>query len=299
LENNVALQLDLPNDRVADFVAFILARHDLYKRKRAEPELGPADWTDDPILRQYRFCNVYRELDTVTKWIATNWREPWADDKDLWFAMTVARWVNWPDTLAELGYPGSFDARYRKRFIDVLKSRAARGEKVWTGAYMIGTQGNAVDKPVFIADHVLAPVWRMRDKLRPVAGDTLASFAHRMIAVKNHGKFMVGQVVADTKYAQCSPLALAADWSTWAISGPGSRRGLSRIVGRELTASWPDGLWLDTLQTLHVRVKRAVQGARMPAIHAQDVQNCLCEFDKYERVRLGEGKPRSRYTPAR
>lgn len=28
---------------------------------------------------------------------------------------------------------------------------------------------------------------------------------------------------------------------------------------------------------------------------AQDIQNCLCEFDKYERVRLGEGAPKQRY----
>ena len=33
----------------------------------------------------------------------------------------------------------------------------------------------------------------------------------------------------------------------------------------------------------------------MPMIHAQDLQNCLCEFDKYERVRLNEGRPRSNY----
>jgi len=33
----------------------------------------------------------------------------------------------------------------------------------------------------------------------------------------------------------------------------------------------------------------------MPKIHMQDLQNCLCEFDKYERVRLGEGRPRNGY----
>jgi hypothetical protein len=33
--------------------------------------------------------------------------------------------------------------------------------------------------------------------------------------------------------------------------------------------------------------------------HLQDVQNCLCEFDKYERVKYGQGKPRSSYPGAR
>ena len=35
--------------------------------------------------------------------------------------------------------------------------------------------------------------------------------------------------------------------------------------------------------------------ADLPPIHAQALQNCLCEFDKYERVRLGEGRPRNNY----
>ena len=28
-----------------------------------------------------------------------------------------------------------------------------------------------------------------------------------------------------------------------------------------------------------------------------DIQFQLCEFDKYERVRLGQGRPRSKYKP--
>ena len=30
-------------------------------------------------------------------------------------------------------------------------------------------------------------------------------------------------------------------------------------------------------------------------LHAQDRQSILCEFDKYERVRLNEGNPRRRF----
>jgi hypothetical protein len=32
-------------------------------------------------------------------------------------------------------------------------------------------------------------------------------------------------------------------------------------------------------------------------LHAQDLQNCLCEYDKYARVRSKEGKPRRRFVP--
>jgi hypothetical protein len=266
---------------------FIKARHGVYLA-RASGKAKP--WTKDPILQRYRFCNVFRENDKVTIWISDNWRGPHALEPDLWFAMAVARWNNHPDTLAEIGYPVPWKPH---RFIEACKSRQARGEKVWTGAYMIGTQGNKKDKACFIADDVLTPLWRDRAKLRPRKGDTLASFAARVVAVKNQGRFMVGQMIADTKYAT-KILMDAEDWATWAISGPGSRRGLNRVMGREVDQHWNDAEWKEHLDYVHRQVYDKLP-PNLKLIHAQDLQNCLCEFDKYERVRLGEGKPRSLY----
>lgn len=281
--------MNLIQQNVNNLIEFIIARHAIYV---ARQEGKPKPWTEDPILRQYRFCNVYRELDTVTQWVAENWRDPHPLEKDLWFAMAVARWVNWPDTLAEIGVENALSWK-PKHFVKVLHDRRDRGEKVWTGAYMIGTQGNAMDKAEFIATGVLQPLWDNRAKLRPKVHDTLSTFANRVIAVKNQGSFMVGQMVADTKYAD-PILKAATDWNTWAVSGPGSRRGLNRVLGRDLQAGWPKTSFLDWLTQLRQEVNNALP-PWMEELHAQDLQNCLCEFDKYERVRLGQGKPRSRY----
>ena len=84
------------------FVQFIRVREAIRLRRAAG---APPPWTDNQILREWSFCNVRREEDRVTRWIAERWRNPHADDPDLWFAMAVARFVNWPDALAEIGYP--------------------------------------------------------------------------------------------------------------------------------------------------------------------------------------------------
>jgi hypothetical protein len=34
----------------------------------------------------------------------------------------------------------------------------------------------------------------------------------------------------------------------------------------------------------------------VPMLEMRDIEHSLCEFDKYERVRLGQGRPRSKYT---
>lgn len=270
----------------ADFLNFIIARHTIYLNRQA----GIAKpWTDDEILQQYRFCNVYRELDTVTLWVHDNWLHPHADEPDLWFAMAVARWVNWPDTLAAIGFPVPWDP---VKFVRTLAKRKAKGEKVWTGAYMIGTQGNAKDKPLFIAEDVLGALWRRREALRPRPGMTLEQFARPIIETKNQGTFMVGQIVADIKHV--APLSEADDWYTWVVSGPGSRRGLNRVHGRSITAGWSDATFATEVNKLREFVNDRLPDGWAP-LDAQNLQNCLCEWDKYERVRRGEGRPRSRY----
>lgn len=275
--------------RIKEFFLFIKERHSIYLRRQkgaAKP------WTQDPILRQYRFCNMYRELDTVTMWIRENWREPFAGDEDLWFAMAVARLLNLPSSMAAVGYPVPWSAGQFKK---ILALRKARGEKIFNGAYLV--RADAVDtrsKADYLADKVLTPLWKRRDYVRPREGDTLATFHARLMEFRDMGSFMAAQVVADTKYAGI--LQQAEDWDTWAAPGPGSLRGLNRAIGRALDETWKPERWLAAVQELNRQVNILLRkNTSWEPFHAQDTQNQLCEFDKYERVRLCEGRPKRLY----
>ncbi len=275
--------------RVDDLLNFMQARHGIYLRRMAGM---PKPWTHDPILRDYRFCNVYRELDKETVWIRENWREPLKDHEFLFFAMTVARVVNWSPTLAEMRLPIPFD---RSDFVRVINRRMALGQQVWTGAYMITTHGRAMPKQHYYADHVLKPIWDKRKELAPREGDTLASFHARLAQQEGIGSFLAAQVVADTKHH--GVLKNAPDWWDWAAMGEGSRRGLNRVMGRPYKQRISQQVWKRDLDALWREVNKRIAQSRsnLHRIDAQDLQNCLCEFDKYERVRLGQGRPRSRY----
>jgi hypothetical protein len=253
---------------------------------------APPPWTDDPILRDWSFCNVRREDDRTTRWIAENWRDPHADDPDLFFAMGVARFVNLPDTLDEIGYPVPWN---RDRFLQVTADRKRRGVTVFGPAYNISNGGCAIAKNEHVVERVLDPLWRARKRLRPRADDCLLSFCARLQQERGFREFMAAQIVADMKYAP--PLDRARDWMTFARSGPGSQRGLNRVLGRPVKQKWKEDNWFAAFSRLHHAVTPELERVGITQLHAQDLQNCLCEFDKYERARLGEGKPKRRFAP--
>ena len=200
--------------RSAELFTFIKERHAIHTR-RVQGLAKP--WTQDPILQSYRFCNVYRELDTVTQWIAKNWREPHTHEQHVWFPMTVARLVNWSDTLEKLDYPDPWNP---KNFQDVLNSRKASSQKVFTGAYMIPAGHEAVSKAMFLAVNVLQPMWVKRDYIYS-ASDSLVNFHSRLMEFNGLGSFLAGQVVCDTKYTRV--LEFAPDWWTFAVEVTGQQ----------------------------------------------------------------------------
>jgi 5-hmdU DNA kinase-like protein len=254
--------------------------------RRAEPR----PWTQDPILAEWSFCNVRREHDRVTRWIATNWREPHADDPDLWFGMAVARFVNWPDTLAELGWPVPWDLAH---FEHTIEDRLGRGETTFGPAYKIMPPGQRGSKAKSVGN-LLDHLWAGRLVLRPRPGEKLAAFHGRLTGRPGLGSFMPAQIVADVKQVQMKE---AEDWWTFAASGPGSQRGLNRLLGGPVDKKWDECAWRAALRQLHEAIAPDLERIGIGRLCAQDLQNCLCEFDKYERTRLGEGKPKRRFMP--
>jgi hypothetical protein len=263
----------------------------------------PAPWTDDETLATYRFCNVQREHDRVTIWIARHWRTPHARDPDLWHAMMVARMLNWPDTLAAIGYPEPWGTR-RAAVGAALRAYKAAGHKVFTGAYIVSTNGAKSGKVPYVLAAFDA-AYAAREHVAPRAGDTLATAHAKLMQVNGLGSFLAAQLVADLK--QTPVLRNAPDWHDWAAPGPGSLRGLGRVRGlrgdpkdpawKAVYNKWRRGEgFIDELRALRLQLQHA-GSATAGALCLQDLQNCLCEFDKYERVLHGQGRPRSTYQP--
>lgn len=272
-----------PNLELFDLFKYFVAERWRIHIAKDEEKL-PAPWTTDPILQKYRFCNVMREHDKVTKWIAANWRNPNRINPMLPFNMAVARLINYPPTLEEIGYSYFWTPEQSGRMRNIIKDRQNRGDKCFSSAYMVtGTESKGMEKVDFVL-LILNRLWEVYPRMK---FNSLEEFANS-VQVKGISSFLSGQIVADVKYTPW--LKQAPDWWTWSTPGPGSIRGLNRLWNLPIERQMNGGEFQDRMQIV------GAVGLGL-AIHFQDLQNCLCEFDKYCRVKFGQGQPKQLYVP--
>lgn len=303
---------------------WINERHAIYLRKAARdgetipswarandvPETSwPGRLTDDEILAAFRFTNVFRELDRVTVWIRENIREPYADHPNLWYMLAVARYINWPPTLAELieekAWPDN-DAFTPELMTEALEARRARGEKIETGAYMIRAESDPKapwykwSKQRYVSEVVLGNLWerkahwvellgRSRELRQPWEELQLPEYT-------GWGPFMAYQFVLELHHTRY--LAEALDKYRWAAVGPGSKRGLNRLAGRPVKAALSQARAVEEMRSL-LLASSICTASWVPKLALEDVQNSLCETDKYLRAQSGDGRPRTKYVRGR
>lgn len=283
-----------PEVRFVDFVA----EREAVRLRRESGQ--PPPWTDDPILRTYRFTNIRRRDDRVSRWLREHvYSSPVFAEPSLAALQMAAlcRWVNWPPTIAAIMEAGLWPAEHLDlRKIGCLLDQRTKHGKTWTGAYMIRATPGGGAKGRFVAEQVVGRALR---RAWPEVQFMLQTGMRRpvwrvLVDCENWGSFTAGQVVDDLTWTPL--LANPRDDKTWAPQGPGSLRGLNRVLGQPLGAQHEEHAWCDHLVRLRGMVVERL-GPNYEDLTLMDVQSCLCEADKYNRVRLDQGRPRALYHP--
>jgi hypothetical protein len=337
---------------------YMRERHAIHLRRQG----GKAwPWTMDPVLQQYRFCNVYRELDRTTIWFREHVRESLRSSPDVLLATVLFRWFNRITTGEAIfqqynglvGRPGTtaWDLRgntsenWKTILRQSIRSYVGRGPYV-TGSYIIKTP-DGMDKlegvlwcvEQFMTLKKSGTTGVLQD-LRPFdwrwLGETLlADPGHTSLEsvwswlrrFPYLGDFMAYEIVTDLRHTDL--LCRAPDIMTWANPGPGAMRGLNRLAGRDLNKRLPKSHYIEEMQELlrmsrdsqlwpvaiHDEIELSTQyllhdkmepgmgdieddlllPQHWPMLEMRDIEHSLCELDKYERARLGEGRPRGVY----
>lgn len=285
---------------IAPLLDWIGERELIRIRKEERGQAPP--FTLDPILAQYRFCNVRREDDSVTRWINTYIRRQYHNHPQLWFMLCIARQINHPPTLGELIHLDAWPTNgyfAPAQMTEVLDARRKRGEKVYTGAYMIRAETDpnkpwySWTKQRYIAEIVLGRLWGDRARFLSYflkRTRRLQDVHNMLMEYTGWGPFMSYQAVVDMRFTPL--LSNALDTSSWAAAGPGTLRGLNRLAGRPVKQPLGQEEALIEMSMIYPEIRAAFPQIK---IDFSDVPNVLCECDKYLRVKLGEGRPRALY----
>lgn len=293
---------------------FSLAR-ERYRIHLARTAGKPWPWTEDPIFQQYRFCNLFRELDKTTAWFKTNVRDDLVNHPAVLLATLVFRWHNkieigkciFKQHLLDGGTPWdkfivSGDVTYIR---SAIRSVYPNGPYV-TGSYMISSP-HGVDKLTGITnlykDFWTNSNWQqftsyMLDNQGEV---TLEGFTRWLQEFTFMGPFLAYEVATDLRHTAL--LRFAPDKETWANVGPGCKRGLNRLSKRTLNGAdngrkrWgnsiPEKQALEEMRIL-LEMSRDITywPKQWPTWEMREVEHWLCEYDKWSRVKANEGAPR-------
>ena len=250
---------------------------------KKETGIAPKPWSDDWVFQETYFCNVRREDDKVTKWIRENYKPQ--DFLNYEAAIVAARIFNRPSTLETIQAPLATsdlnEVEYRLGHLQV------EGRQVWGGAYVITTHGQKMSK----LDYCMGVLQEAFSRLPLVDVDTCWGYHNELTKIDGLGDFLSAQVIADLKNTQDHILSDADDWWTFSAPGPGSLRGLSWFHDLKITPRTYD--W--AIRKVDQYLRDAYVYDDVGLLHEQDLQNCLCEFDKYCRVLTGSGRSKRKY----
>lgn len=292
--------------RTAEFYAFMRERESIRQKKLAGL---PKPWTKDPILQNYKFTNVKREHDATSAALITEFYRPhYDDDKELILLnAAIARYFGTVEFMRAVGWQKGF---YPQRLIDCARNRLEAKQRVFTGAYIITNNGIAGPKEQVVTNVFLTDLWNQSKAIiaaQKKSDNRWQAVVEALQVCRGFGGsgFMAKETILDTRYTGFWPPNTPVDKNTWTPVGPGSLRGAARVLGK--TNPDPDKApkvsiaeALQVCKDLFAERKQAdITGLywppQYPELELTDIQFQLCEFDKMERTRLGQGTPRSRY----
>lgn len=262
-----------------------------------------AAYTGDPILQRYRFCNVFREDDKVTRWFRQNIRAQMKTPEQHVRAAVAFRWFNLPETGELLlpwlkGEESMRDAQMR------VELRTRIPATILNAAYMIKSPPGLRKAPGIFQciENVEADIEGLTESI--MYHGTLEHAVEALCAYPYLGPFMAYQSVCDLRFTPV--LHHAPDVNLWTSPGPGSARGMGRVFHGDAKAyNYNSQRERPVLISKMQQLLRCSQqeeywsGRHWPRWELSTVQHWACEFDKYMRVVTGEGEPKQRYAPVK
>ena len=276
---------------VDNFYRFCYERQAVFHRRQMV-EL-PAPWTDDPILRRYRFTNVFRELDKGNHYFQVGLdRAGWESFAEVLWYSCLYRQINRIETVERRPLPSPFatDAEI-EAYLSGHSADMAAGHKVFTGRHL------TVGLPRY-----RKMVHHLRDNWQDLATDldcllsaedrdpdaTAKDLFDYVRTVPSVGGFIGFQVYLDLIETEHTP------WNedAFVFLGPGSTKALTMLFGKS-----PRKALDEQARSLVSYQEMAWDSLGLPfhdvapyPLTLKNIEHALCEYFRYAQLAVGKGR---------
>jgi hypothetical protein len=256
----------------------------------------PPPWTDDPILRRFKFCNSFRAADRISQYLI---REVIYGDRakglpaeDVFMRIVLFRLFSKENTWEALDdvtgglRRSTLDA---EKLGDTLEAMRAEGP-IYTAAFILAAPtgyGHKAKHRNHLA--LVADMFRRGGLGSSLArAESLGDIFDALVAYPMIGPFLGYQIAVDLNYSD----HFAFDEDEFTVPGPGALRGIEKVFSDQGSDS-PRALisrMVDRQEEEFARLGFDFEGLFGRRLHAIDCQGLFCETDKYARQAFPELK---------
>lgn len=303
---------------VKHFYDFVTERYKIHIRKDFLKQKAP--WTNNPILLQYKFCNIRREHDRQSQYLIKNIStNPCLSIEDkIVNSFYFRAWNNW-DTMKDLGGPwpakSLYSSQMKEQVRPIYQKLATEDpdRKWWSSAYNQGGTKQAwgypnpnrkVDKEDYIPLRVfhIGPWLKEHNTIEKLLNASDQKVAFEAIReIQGFADFLAYQIFVDLTYIEDFPFSE----NEFVVAGPGCRNGLNKLFDDYDGLTLEEALfWLaDNVDEIFNKIHPPFWAGRLFVDLPQEdrffsvmcLENCMCEFCKYIRTVEGNGRPRVKY----
>jgi hypothetical protein len=262
---------------------FAVKRNDVFQ-KRLIDSVGP--WTNDPVIKNSRFTNIFRASDRVSQYLISLQYEE-QDLEEVFFKTILFKLFNKIETYCylerELGKV-SYSTFSFAKYDELLTMRMAQKRTIYSAAYIMPSVGNVFGYKLKHSNHLALLAKMMKDKLYITLSEckSLEEVYKLILSYPSLGNFLAFQYTIDLNYSSL----LNFSEMDFVVAGPGAKNGILKCFESLGDFSFED---IIKMMADEQEVECERLGLKLPTLwgrHLQliDCQNLFCEVDKYLRV---------------
>lgn len=287
-----------------EFFQFVFDRQLIWYKRFCEKN---DFWTNDKILKKYKFCNVYRELDRGTFYIIEKLKSI-KDRKIIFQNIVFYRFFNKYNLYEDLkiNIIKEFNVGAIKSLIKKFDNLKKSGKTIFNDAYLISGNKTNEAKHVFILNNLqkFFETKNLEKTIEKIDSSRKPEESLEIIKeIPSVGNFLAYEIWVDLTYFNFFKNCWTDD--DFVNIGPGAKWGLELIYGKKLgnkeqiekiyylykiQKQYLDKIKKENKKWKNIFYKKCFSNS--PYLSIRNIEHSLCEFRKYLRLKQGLGKKR-------